>query len=876
MSNITPMMKQYNEMKQKVQGAILLFRLGDFYEMFYDDAKTASSILSITLTAREGGKNGKYPMCGFPHHAASAYIPKLVKAGKKVAICEQVEDPKKSKGIVKRDIIKVITPGTAVDENLLNANTNNFLVSLCEIKNVYGIAIVELSTGDFRVCEINNDHDLFSEIFRISPSELVIAQTLVDNEDFNSKLKNIAQCTINPYEDWMFETTSAEQRLRELLGTFSLEGFGIRESSPVIGAAGAAINFLNENLCTALDHITSIKSYSLNDYMIIDPISQRNLELLETIRPDSTSKTLFSILDFTSTPMGARLLKEWITSPLIDVNKIKARLGAVEDFTNNPRSLDNIEIFLKKVRDMERLISRCGFNQISPRDIVALKESLKQIPDLKTELSDFTSNLLKEFNDNLVELPELVTEIEKAVVEEPPASIKDGGVIKPGYNQELDKIRSISKDGKSWMAELQAKEIQRTGIKSLKVRYNKVFGYYIEVTKTNLDMVPDNYIRKQTLANGERYITAELKEIESQVLNAEEQMKEIETNLFSELRINILAYTTQIQTSGRVCAMLDCIVSLSKAALYFEYTKPEITNDDRIEIINGRHAVIEAILDKGEFVPNDLLLDTESNQLLVITGPNMAGKSTYIRQAALLVIMAQMGSFIPAESAVIGIVDRVFTRVGASDELGKGQSTFMVEMIETANILNNATQHSLIILDEIGRGTSTFDGISIAWAVAEYLSNTPSVRARTLFATHYHELTELENQIEGVVNYNIAVKEWNDQIIFLRKIVQGGTDKSYGIHVARLAGLPRRVINRAMEILAHLENDCIREQQMLSKSNIADDELVMSNGEQLMLFAENKPNPAVERLKKLSCDNITPLEALNLLYEIKKLANDNG
>ncbi|MCD6460277.1 DNA mismatch repair protein MutS [bacterium] len=874
MSNITPMMKQYNQMKQKVQGAILLFRLGDFYEMFYDDAKIASSILEITLTAREGGRTGKYPMCGFPYHAAGSYIPKLIKAGKKVAICEQVEDPKKAKGIVKRDIVKVITPGTAVDENLLNADTSNFLASLCVIKNVYGLAIVELSTGDFRVCEIDNEHDLLSEIFRITPSELVIAETLLNDKEFSSKLKNIARCTINPYEDWMFETTSAEQRLRELLGTFTLEGFGISESSPVIGAAGAAVNFLNENLCTALDHITVIKSYSLNDYLIIDPISQRNLELLETIRPDSTGKTLFSILDFTSTSMGARLLKEWITSPLIDVDKINARLNAVEDIMQNPRILDNIEVFLKKIRDIERLISRCGFNQIYPRDVVALKESLKQIPNLKNELKNFESKLLKNFYDGLVELPALVDEIQKAIVDEPPATIKDGGVIKPGYNEELDKIRSVSKDGKSWMAKFQAKEMQRTGIKSLKVRYNKVFGYYIEVTKTNLDMVPDNYIRKQTLSNGERYITAELKEIESQVLNAEEQIKEIETNIFSELRINILAYTNQIQVTGRTCAMLDCIVSFAKAALYFEYAKPVVNNDDKIEIINGRHPVIEAILDKGEFVPNDLMIDTESNQLLIITGPNMAGKSTYIRQAALLVIMAQTGSFIPAESAFIGVADRVFTRVGASDELGKGQSTFMVEMIETANILNNATEHSLIILDEIGRGTSTFDGISIAWAVAEYLSNTPSVRARTLFATHYHELTELENQIEGVVNYNIAVKEWNDQIIFLRKIVQGGTDKSYGIHVARLAGLPRRVINRAMEILAHLENDCIREQQMLSKIN-ADDEAVLSHGEQLMLFAENKPNPAVEKLKKILCDKITPLEALNLLYELKELSNDN-
>lgn len=875
MSDLTPMMKQYQEVKKKSAGAILLFRMGDFYEMFYEDAKVASSILEITLTARDGGKTGKYPMCGFPYHACAAYIPKLVKAGYKVAICEQTEDPKKAKGIVKREIIKIITPGTAIDETIISEKQSNYLISINKIKNVYGVAVVEISTGEFKVTEIDNEHDFFSEIYRIRPTEFIIAESLHNDSDFIERLRNTDHASINKYEDWIFELNSAQEVMREFLGTYSLAGFGIPENSPSIGAAGAAIYFLKENLCNALDQIKSVSFYSINDYVIIDPISQRNLELLETIRNGPDGKTLFSVLDFTSTPMGARLLKQWILFPLIVKEKIIYRQNGVAELIEKNINLDKIEPTLKKIRDVERLISRCGLNQVSPRDIVNLKESLMQIPILKNALESFNSGIFLDIKDSLVEQTELVDLIAKAIVDQPPATIKDGGVFKKGYNKELDEIRDISVNGKKWMAELQNREITRTGIKSLKVRYNKVFGYYIEITNSNLDMVPQDYIRKQTLSTAERFITSELKEMESKVLNAEDRIKEIESGLFSELREIIVHYTSEILEIGRSCAVLDCMVSLAKAAIYYGYCRPRITEDDRIEIINGRHPVVESILNKGEFVPNDLILDTESNQLLIITGPNMAGKSTYIRQAALLTLMAQMGSFIPADSAEIGIVDRIFTRIGASDELGKGLSTFMVEMIETANILNNATQHSLIILDEIGRGTSTFDGISIAWAVAEYLSSTPEVRARTLFATHYHELTELENRIEGIVNYNIAVREWNDQIIFLRKIVQGATDKSYGIHVARLAGLPKKVINRAMDILSSLENDCIREQTVFA-SKEENNRKYEIDSEQLMLFGYQKPNPAIERLKKISCDKITPLEALNLLYELKGLASENG
>ena len=870
------MMKQYHEMKQKAKDAVLLFRLGDFYEMFYEDAKIASSVLDIALTARDGGQSGKYPMCGFPHHAQAAYIPKLVEAGHKVAVCEQVEDPKQSKGIVKRDIVKMITPGTVMDENLLTASQSNYLASLNKVKNVYGLALVELSTGEFKVVEINNDHDLFSELFRVRPKEFVLAQSISENKEFMEKLSITVDAAVNTLEDWQFEANSAQDKLQQFLHIFSLEGYGIADHSPVIGAAGAALTFLEQNIITALEHISGISCYSLYDYMVIDPISQRNLELLEPIRHDSKSKTLFSIIDRTQTPMGARLLKQWITSPMIDIEMIKQRHNAVGELTAHQDILNELDSLLKRVRDLERLIARCSVNQMSPKDCIALKESLQQIPKLKEELSKCSSEFLIDRYHKMQELPQLVYLIENALVDDPPVSIKDGGVFKKGFNDELDKIRDIGKNGKKWMADLQAQEIQRTGIKSLKVRYNKVFGYYIEITKSNLDMTPDNYIRKQTLANCERFITTELKEIESQVLNAEDRMKEIELELFKELRENLMTFTRAIQETAKSIAKLDCITSLSKTALAYGYTKPTVTSDDLIEITNGRHPVVEAMLPKGEFVPNDLLIDTESNQLLIITGPNMAGKSTFIRQTALLVVLAQMGSFIPADYATIGVVDRIFTRVGASDELAKGQSTFMVEMIETANILNNTTPRSLIILDEIGRGTSTFDGISIAWAVAEYLSTTPEVRARTLFATHYHELTELENHIEGVVNYNIAVKEWNDQIIFLRKIVQGGTDKSYGIHVARLAGLPRRVINRAMEILSDLENDSIREQHHQPLGTVKTDQYHGPQEEQLMLFGSQKPNPAVERLKKLTCDNLTPLEALNLLYELKELSKDNG
>ncbi len=876
MSDMTPMMKQYKDMKKKAKDAILLFRLGDFYEMFYEDAKIASSILDITLTAREGGHSGKYPMCGFPHHAQAAYIPKLVNSGYKVAICEQVEDPKKSKGIVKRDVVKIITPGTAMDENLLTAAQSNYLASLNKIKNIYGLALVELSTGEFKVVEINNDHDLFSELYRVCPKEFVISESIAKNKEFMDNLNITVKAAVNSFEDWQFETTAAHDRLKQFFNIFSLEGYGITGHSPVIGAAGAALTFIEQNIFNALEHISGISCYSLYDYMVIDPTSQRNLELLEPIRSDSKNKTLFAIIDRTHTPMGARLLKQWLTSPLIDIEKIKQRHNAIEELCANRQALDSFDSMLKKVRDLERLIARCSVNQMNPRDCVALKESLQQIPLLREELSKCYSEFLIDRYHKMQELPQLVYLIENALVNDPPFSIKDGGVFKQGFNEELDKIRDISKNGKKWMADLQAQEIQKTGIKSLKVRYNKVFGYYIEITKSNLDMTPENYIRKQTLANCERFITTELKEIESQVLNAEDRIKEIEIELFKELREHLMTFARAIQETAKSIARLDCIVSLAKTALVYGYTKPSVTSDDVIEISNGRHPVVEAMLPKGEFVPNDLLIDTESNQLLIITGPNMAGKSTFIRQTALLVILAQMGSFIPADSASIGVVDRIFTRVGASDELAKGQSTFMVEMIETANILNNATPRSLIILDEIGRGTSTFDGISIAWAVAEYLSTTPEVRARTLFATHYHELTELENQIEGVVNYNIAVKEWNDQIIFLRKIVHGGTDKSYGIHVARLAGLPRRVINRAMEILSDLENDSVNEQYRQASPAVETEHQFNYQGEQLMLFGTQKPNPAVERLKKLSCDNLTPLEALNLLYELKELSKENG
>jgi DNA mismatch repair protein MutS len=863
---LTPMMRQYRMVKKKTPTSILMFRLGDFYEMFFDDAITASKILNITLTARESGKGNKVPMCGVPYHAAREYIARLVRAGHKVAICDQVEDPKLAKGLVKREVTRVVTPGTAIEENLLRDRSNNYLASINRSDGRYGFCCLDLSTGEFVVTEVEREGDLFNEIGRVTPSEFLVPQSIAGDATFMKRLRENSYALVNPCEDWLFEYEGSFNRLKEFFRTQSLDGFGCTGLGPVIGAAGAVLQYLRDTGHRSLDHITKIRHYSTSQHMILDLYTQRNLELVRNLRSGGREGTLISVLDLSSTSMGGRLLRQWVLQPLVDVTEILRRQGGVQELFDNVTVSESVAAALKECRDVERLISKIDCGYANARDLLALKQSLLLVPSLKDALVPFASEMMESVRDTLEDMGDVVELIEKGIHPDAPLTVKEGGIIREGYSKELDEIRGIAGDAKQWIADLQRREVERTGIKSLKVGYNKVFGYYIEVTKANLASVPADYIRKQTLVNNERFITPDLKEYESKVLGAEERAASMEYELFQEIRKQIVAATGRIQRVGRGVAILDALNALAIAARRNSYTRPEVNESDVIDISEGRHPVLELALTDERFVPNDALLNTEDNQLLIITGPNMAGKSTYIRQVALLVLMSQMGSFIPARRASVGVADRIFTRVGASDELTRGQSTFMVEMNETANILNNATEKSLIILDEIGRGTSTFDGISIAWAVAEYLHNNREVRARTLFATHYHELTELEMNLDGVKNYNVAVREWNDEILFLRKIVPGGTDKSYGIHVARLAGLPRKVIERAKDILNALEEGCISEDKLPRPELGAEGR---AGSQQLNLF-KMVDDPVVRELRALDPDNMTPLEALNKLKELKE------
>ncbi|MEJ2744702.1 MAG: DNA mismatch repair protein MutS [bacterium] len=858
------MMQQYKRIKQETPPSILMFRLGDFYEMFFDDAITASRILNITLTARESGKGNKVPMCGVPYHAVQEYIAKLVGAGHRVAVCDQVENPEHAKGLVKRKVTRVVTPGTALEESLLREKSNNYLAAINGSDGLYGFCYLDLSTGEFVVTEVERETDLFNEIGRVSPSEFILPRALADDKEFMRRLKENSFAMVNPLEDWSFEYESSYSRLKEFFHTQSLDGFGCANLGPAIGAAGAIVQYLKETGHSSLSHVTKISRSSVADQMVLDVYTQRNLELVRNLRNGGREGTLISVLDHTSTSMGARLLRRWLLQPLADVERIVLRQSGVRDLVDNPSISDALSERLKDFKDVERLIARIDCGHANARDLLALKQSIDLIPDLKKCIAPLTAEMIKDIDEAIEDMSGVSELIGNGIDPEAPLAVREGGIIRDGFDRELDEIRGIARSGKGWIAELQKREIERTGIKSLKVGYNRVFGYYIEVTKPNLSAVPADYIRKQTVANGERFITLELKEYESRVLGAEEKAAAMEYAIFQRIRENIVAETERVQRAGRAVAMLDALNSLSLAARRNNYVLPKVNDRDVIEITDGRHPVIELMLTDERFVPNDAILNTETDQLLIITGPNMAGKSTYIRQVALLVLMAQMGGFIPASRATIGVVDRIFTRVGASDELARGQSTFMVEMNETANILNNATEKSLIVLDEIGRGTSTFDGISIAWAVAEYLHNNASVRARTLFATHYHELTELEMNLPGVRNYNVAVREWNDEIVFLRKIVAGGTDKSYGIHVARLAGLPGKVIERAKDILNALEEGCIREDRLPKAEGVPAEQ---GGLQQLTLF-EMRPNPVVEELKNINVDKMSPLEAL---YRLKIL-----
>jgi len=803
-TTLTPAMRQYMQAKKELsEDTILLFRMGDFYELFFDDAKRGAQLMDIVLTQRGG-----VPMCGVPYHAIQSYVARMLEQGVKVAIAEQMEDPKLAKGLVKRQVIQVVTPGTVLDDQVLQAGTGHFLVAISATRDRIGLALLDFSTGDFRVTELKGLPALETELHRLRPAECLLSEGL--QEQWRQE-GNTPDCPSTlawtALEDWVFDPGVSSDRLCRHFGVASLDGFGCRGLDLAIGAAGAVLYYAQNNLRRDASHITGLAVYQTEDGMILDRISQRNLELVEPIFADAKGATLLSVLDRTATPMGARLLREWILRPLCRLDLVVERQDALAALTRDPMLLAELRDAFGPVKDIERTIVRIGIGSASARDLVLLRYGLQAVPGLRAILEPVGAALLRRLSTDLVDLPEIVDLIARAIVDEPPLAVRDGGLIREGFSPGLDELRRAATEGKSWIAGYQQREVERTGIKSLKVRFNKVFGYYIEITKSNLDLAPADYLRKQTLVGAERFITPELKEIEDKVLGSEEKSKALEYELFQEVREAVVKATATIQRLARAIAGIDALASLADVACRQGYCRPEVVAEPVLRITDGRHPVLDARMQEEPFVPNDTLLDTTENQLAIITGPNMAGKSTYIRQVALLTLMAQMGSFLPARSATVGLVDRIFTRVGAADDISRGQSTFMVEMVETANILNNATPRSLIILDEIGRGTSTFDGLSLAWAVAEYLHNEPRVKARCLFATHYHELTELSLTLAGVKNYNVAVKEYGDKIIFLRKIMPGGTDKSYGIHVARLAGLPREVIRRAGEVLTNLEND---------------------------------------------------------------------
>ena len=864
----TPLMEQYLKIKNNHPDDLLLFRMGDFYEMFYDDAKTGSEILGITLTSRAHGKAADVPLAGFPHHALDGYLTKLIKAGLRVAICEQVEDPKLAKTIVKRKVVEIVSPGTAITDDLLDTKRNNYLASVFFDQKKCGFALVDVSTGEFQLTEVPVAY-IHEKLATFNPAEILVSESQI--KQFKDILGHLTTVTITHRDDWTFNYDYSYQAITDHFSTLTLKGFGVDDFDAGISAAGAILAYLKENQTEKLVHINRLFRGSDTENLIIDSTTRRNLELIASMTLAGKRGTLLSILDKTRTPMGGRMLVKWLLFPLKKKQDIDRRLDAVQVLVNKTDLRANIRDNLSNAGDLERLLAKFATGRANARDATAILTSLKVVSEVKNLLDSEKSDYLQHIFTNLNVLQDVTEKIQKGIIDNPPLSITDGGIIRRGYNEELDKLREIAYSGKDWIAKLQAQEREETGISSLKVNFNKVFGYYIEVTKANLSKVPSYYIRKQTLVNAERFITQELKEYEEKILGAEEKMASIEYRLFNELRLFILDYTVQLQNNARSLAQLDCIANLAQVAVENEYTKPDINESDKIIITDGRHPVVEKLLPPGEqFVCNDIKIDNKNEQILIITGPNMAGKSTYLRQIGLIVIMAQMGSFVPAANAQIGLVDRVFTRVGASDNLAAGESTFLTEMNETANILNNATPNSLVLLDEIGRGTSTFDGLSLAWAVVEYIHNTDRVAAKTVFATHFHELTELELVLPRVKNYNVAVKEWGDHIVFLRKIIKGGCDHSYGIHVAQLAGLPAVVINRAKEVLENLESESLNNSNEPKIAKRHEKQKV--NTKQMSLFAEMEQSLRKE-LQDINPNELTPLEALNKLDQLKQLLN---
>ncbi len=886
--SFTPMIRQYQAIKKNLSdNTILFFRLGDFYEMFFEDAQRASALLDITLTGREGGGDSRVPMCGIPYHAAQGYINKLTREGFKVAVCEQVEDPKLAKGIVKREVVRMVTPATNLEDETGERNEFNYIAALHQQQGRWGLAYLDLATGIFRVGEFAAVPELLAEIVRLQPRELVVSKREDKTFLSSSTLEQENNWVTNEYDDWIFDADEAGNRILEQFQITSLGSLGIAELPAGVAAAGALLYYLKDNLHKSLLHLKKPLPFYSSDYMVLDKPALKNLELIAVAPEPKHALSLYKILDETMTPLGARLLSQWVRQPLIAAAPIQERLSAVEELVCDQSTLGRLRNHLKTVRDIERLIARINCATPSARDIVALGSSLETIPAVQEAVSSCTSLLIRIRAGNLCALPHVTGRIRSAFVETPPFGVKDGGLIKTGYSQELDELRAVSRNAKEWIVSLQAQEIEKTGIKSLKIKYNRVFGYYIEVTKANLSMIPDYYSRKQTLVNAERFTVPELKEYEEKILGAEERAGELEYRLFEEVRGFVLQYVAEIQATAEAVAVLDVLASLATAAIKNSYTKPEVSDNETIAIIDGRHPIVERMLGPGRFVENDVYLDTRDSQLHIITGPNMAGKSTFIRQVALIVLMAQMGSFVPARQARIGVVDRVFTRIGAADNIARGESTFMVEMNETANILHNATSRSLLVFDEIGRGTSTFDGVSIAWAVCEYLHQHAAVRPKTLFATHYHELTELGDCGDGIKNYNVTIKELEEGILFLRKVVPGGADRSYGIHVAKLAGLPQEVLSRAQEILVCLEEERITE---LSVSKILEKRreerfqpappllnLIDRGKERELLFEQLLPAAAAPEQQAILRDlqaldplSLTPLEALIKITQWKQ------
>ena len=871
MSNeLTPMMKQYMQTKEEYKDCILFYRLGDFYEMFFEDAVIASKELEITLTGKDWGQEERAPMCGVPFHSADGYIARLVEKGYHVAICEQVEDPKQAKGIVKREVIRVITPGTVLDHTVLDESKNNYIMSIFGGKNGYGLSVCDVSTGEFQTTEfptILAASRILDEVARFSPAEVVCNEAFLEHP-VAKDLKERFRIAFSDVDNRMFAYTTAKDTLEHHFHVSSLDGFGLAKKEIAVSAAGGLLWYLLETQKNDLEHISVLKYYTIGDFMPLDVASRRNLELVETLREKQKRGSLLWVLDKTKTAMGARTLRGYIEQPLIDKEEISNRLEAVGELKDNAICREELREYLSPVYDLERLISKISYKTANPRDLIAFGTSLSMLPHIKYILSTMKSPLLVEVCEQMDELQDVCDLIDRAIMEEPPIQIKDGGIIKEGYNEEIDRLRAAKTEGKTWLAQLEAKERENTGIKNLKIKYNKVFGYYLEVTNSFKDMVPDYYTRKQTLTNAERYITPELKELEDIILGAEDKLFSLEYNLFSDVREQIAKEVERIQKTAKAVAAIDVFASLALAAERNNYVCPKMNEKGVIDIKNGRHPVVEQMIENDMFIANDTYLDNSKNRISIITGPNMAGKSTYMRQSALIVLMAQIGSFVPASSAKIGIVDRIFTRVGASDDLASGQSTFMVEMTEVANILRNATSNSLLILDEIGRGTSTFDGLSIAWAVVEHIANTRLLGAKTLFATHYHELTELQGKLSGVNNYCIAVKEKGDDILFLRKIVKGGADKSYGIQVAKLAGVPDSVINRAKELVEELSDADITAavKDLASPKKKPKVEMDMA---QMSLFDTVQDNDIIEELKGIDIGNLTPMEALNTLYNLQ-------